>query len=186
MVPRSPRVQVSWGGQIPLSRPRLGGTPRSWWPLGCRLRSQLHPHPQEGRQHQALAPPGGEDNCQVIRFKFKIIKITIQNKKTNPCHKQTLKPATPAPSTHKKGHQQGLWGWQAGPARGVSSSLRGQRSGAEAVMSRGGGGAQGSGVGLGAGLSAAGSSGSLGFLCLGDVDRVSSRDLLHCFGRGLG
>lgn len=137
MVPRSPRVQVSWGGQIPLSRPRLGGTPRSWWPLGCRLRSQLHPHPQEGRQHRALAPPGGEDNCQVIRFKFKIIKITIQNKKTNPCHKQTLKPATPAPSTHKKGHQQGLWGWQAGPARGVSSSLRGQRSGAAAGMSRG-------------------------------------------------
>lgn len=107
--------------------------PGGLWGAGCAPSST--PIPQEGRQHRALAPPGREDNCQVIRFKFKIIKI-IQNKKTNPCHKQTLKPATPAPSTHKKGHQQGLWGWQAGPARGVSSSLRGQRSGAEAGMGR--------------------------------------------------
>ena len=90
--------------------------PGGLWGASCTPSST--PTPQEGRQHRGLAPPGGEDNCQVIRFKFKIIKITIQNKKTNPCHKQTLdKPATPAPSTHKKGPQQGLWGWQAGPAR---------------------------------------------------------------------
>lgn len=44
------------------------------------------PIPQEGRQHQGLAPPGGgKTTLQVIRFKLKIIKITYKIKKDNPC-----------------------------------------------------------------------------------------------------
>lgn len=69
------------------TRPRRGWTLGSWWLWQHQLIAPPpHPIPQEGKQHQGLAPPGGgKTTLQVIRFKLKIIKITYKINKDNPC-----------------------------------------------------------------------------------------------------
>lgn len=162
------------------------------------LHSQPYPRPPGGK-----AAPGpcssrwGKTTVQVIRFKLQIIKITIQNKKTTPV---TNKPSTslpsrpPPPTRRSRGRWSRCLGHEQGPlevpgGRALASPVesaavsRGQRSGAER---------QGWAMGCGGGsglrgqsrrwaLVASALSRSLGFLCLGDVDRVRSQDLLHAW-----
>ena len=170
------------------------------------LHSQPYPRPPGGKAAPGSCSSGwGKTTVQVIRFKLQIIKITIQNKKTTPVTNKpsTSLPGRPLPTRRSRsrsggrwsrcpGHEQGPLGVPGGraPASPVESAAvsRGQRSGAErqgrATGCGGGSGLQGQSRHWA--LAASGSSRSLGFLCLGDVDRVSSQDLLHCFGRGLG
>lgn len=70
------------------------------------------PTPQEGRRRPAL--PGGKDAVQVIRFKLKIIKITIQNKKR--LSQTNLGQARPATHVRSRGagHHLGGRAWQEG------------------------------------------------------------------------
>lgn len=86
----------SWSSRSPgglrgtNSHPTGPGQAGLWGPGGCRAPADCSPNPtlnpQEGRQHQGLAPPGGgKTTLQVIRFKLKIIKITYKIKKDNPC-----------------------------------------------------------------------------------------------------
>lgn len=122
--------------------------PGHW--LGSGL---AHPCPPGGKLHQGLVPLVGEVTVQVNRFKLRIIKITIQNKKKNPCLKQAHN-SPPCPDhvtayeeqgqarSHCPGHTTGTWqglglSWSAAvfrqdrPRRGkdVGTGMRGRGRG---------------------------------------------------------
>lgn len=109
------------------------------------------PIPQEGKQHQGLAPPGGgKTTLQVIRFKLKIIKITYKIKKDNPCPN---KPMTrlPGPLDTLAGEGGGTSGqptrvtagdtsrarWVVQPPLSAAAVSRKEQSGADAGQAQG-------------------------------------------------
>lgn len=118
---------------------------------------------------------------QVIRFKLETIKITIQNKKDNPSLSKPRRAHLAHPTPWQVGEEQVVL--LPGRSRAqvplrVSSSLRKAGLGRR----RGGRGPPRCWVSVRCCRLLPCSR----FPGLGEVDRVSSRDLLHCFGRGLG
>lgn len=94
--------------------------------------SQPYPHPPGGKAAPGSCSSGwGKTTVQVIRFKLRIIKITIQNKKTTPVTNKPstslpsrLPPPSPPPPPTRRGRSSGL-----ASARGTSRARLGCRVG---------------------------------------------------------